>query len=164
MKRITLCICMCSPSTSCRFSASLIQNIDKFGAEKYFIVHRTANAIQLFAPIKMKFFGSLLFQSKSQWRRISQGLLDKYSHPFICISLKWILSSGGKPVYTVKILIWDLKSTQITHKNLLLLLHETHNPLHLHVFSFYFLSFFCQPYPKHRQIWSRKIFYSPSNS
>ena len=107
MKRITLCICMCSPSTSCRFSASLIQNIDKFGAEKYFIVHRKANAIQLFAPIKMIFFGSLLFQSKSQWRRISQGLLDKYSHPFICISLKWILSSGGKPVYTVKILISD---------------------------------------------------------
>ena len=91
MKRITLCICVCS-SCSCRFSASLIQNIGEFGAEKYFINHRTANAIQLFVP-------------KGEVAGIPQGLLDKYSHLFICISLKWTLSSGQKLVYTVKILI-----------------------------------------------------------
>ena len=50
--------------------------------------HRTANTIQLFIPIKRKFFGPILFQIKSQWRGIPQGLLDKYRHLFICISLK----------------------------------------------------------------------------
>ena len=73
--------------------------------KKYFKDHQTANAIQLFVPAKRKFLGSLLFQSKSQWRGILQGLLDKYSHLFICISLKWALSSGQKPVCTVKILV-----------------------------------------------------------
>ena len=105
MKRITLCICVCSSSPSSRFSASFIRNIAEFGAKKYFIDHRTANAIQLFVPIKRKFFGSLLFQNKSQRRGILQGLLNKYSRLFICISLKWTLSSGQKPVYTVKILV-----------------------------------------------------------
>ena len=32
-------------------------------------------------------------------------LLDKFCHVFICIPLKQTLSSGQKPVYTVKILI-----------------------------------------------------------
>ena len=103
MKHIMLCICVCS-SPSC-FSANLIQNIGKFRAKKNFIDHQTANAIELFVPIKRKFFGSLLFQNKLQRRGIPQGLLDKYSHLFICISLKWTLSSGQKLVYTVKILI-----------------------------------------------------------
>ena len=98
-----LCICVCS-LPSC-FSASLIQNIGKFRAKKNFIDYQTANAIELFVPIKRKFFGSLLFQNKLQRRGIPQGLLDKYSHLFICISLKWTLSSGQKLVYTVKILI-----------------------------------------------------------
>ena len=35
----------------------------------------------------------------------SPGATDKYSLLFICISLKWILSSGQKPVYTVRMLI-----------------------------------------------------------
>ena len=73
-------------------------NIGKFGAKKYFIEHRTANAIQLFVPTKRKSFGSLLFQNNSQRRGIPQGLLDKYSHLCICISLKWTLSSGQKPL------------------------------------------------------------------
>ena len=73
--------------------------------KKYLIDHRTAIAIQLFVPIKTKFFGSLLFPNKSQRRGIPQALLDKYRHLFIWISLKWILSSGQKPVYTVKILL-----------------------------------------------------------
>ena len=30
---------------------------------------------------------------------------DKYNHVFVCLSLKYTLSSGQKPVYTVKILI-----------------------------------------------------------
>ena len=67
--------------------------------------HRTANAIQLLVPIKRKFFGSLLFQNKLQRRGIPQGLLDKWSHLFIWISLKWTLSSGQKPECIVKILI-----------------------------------------------------------
>ena len=67
--------------------------------------HRTANAIKLLVPIKRKFFGSLLFQNKLQRRGIPQGLLDKWSHLFIWISLKWTLSSGQKPECIVKILI-----------------------------------------------------------
>ena len=96
-----LCICVCS-SGFC-FSANLIQNIDKFGTKKYFIDHWTYNAIQLFVPIKKRFFGSLLFQNKLQQRGILHGWLDKYSYLLICISLKWTLSSGLKPVYSVKI-------------------------------------------------------------
>ena len=97
LKRITLSICVCS-SPSCRFFATLALNLGKFGAKKYFIEHRTANAIQLFVPTKRKSFGSLLFQNNSQRRGIPQGLLDKYSHLCICISLKWTLSSGQKPL------------------------------------------------------------------
>ena len=77
-----------SPS---RFSASPIQNIGIIGAKKYFIDHRTANAIQLFVPVKWKIFRSLPFQNKLQQRRMLQGLLDKYRH---LTSLKWTLSSG----------------------------------------------------------------------
>ena len=46
------------------------------------------------------------------------------------------------------------QARQITHDNILLLLHETHNALHLCVF-FSFL-FFCQPYLKYWQIPSKK--------
>ena len=101
-----LCSCLCSssPFSSSHFSASLIQNIREFRAKKY-IDHRTANTNQLFVPMNQKFFGSILFQNKPQQRGIRQGLLDKYSHLFICISLKQTLSSGQKSVYTVKILI-----------------------------------------------------------
>ena len=104
VKRITLCICGCSSSPSSRFSANDIWNIGKFGAKKYFIDHQTANAIQLFVPTKRTFFGSL-FQNKLQQRGIPQKLLDKYSHLFICTSLRWTLNGGQKPVYTVKIVI-----------------------------------------------------------
>ena len=58
----------------------------EFGAKKCYIDHWTANAIQLFVPIKRKFFESILFQKKLQRRGIPQGLRDKYSHLFICIS------------------------------------------------------------------------------
>ena len=86
MKCITLCIGICcSPSSN--YFASLIQNIPEFEAKKYFIDHQTANAIQLFVPIKRTFFGSLLFQNKLQQRGIPQKLLEKYSHLFICTSL-----------------------------------------------------------------------------
>ena len=63
--------------------------MDKFPAKRYFIDDQTANAIQLFVPIKTKFFGPLLFQN---------NLL-------ICVSLKLTLSSGQKPIQTVKILV-----------------------------------------------------------
>ena len=103
IKCITLCIGMCCSHSN--FFASLIQNIPEFEAKKYFIDHQTANAIQLFVPTKRTFFGSLLFQNKLQQRGIPQKLLDKYSHLFICTSLRWTLSGGQKPVYTVKIVI-----------------------------------------------------------
>ena len=100
MKHIILWICVFfSPSS--HFSAS--QNIDELQKTKYFIDHQTANAIQLFVPIRRKFFVSLLFQIKSQQRGILLGLLDKYSHLFIYILLKWTLSSG-QPFYPVEIL------------------------------------------------------------
>ena len=50
--------------------------------------------IQLFIPIKRIFFGSILFQKKSQRRGIPQRLLDTYSDMLICISFKLTLSSG----------------------------------------------------------------------
>ena len=82
-----------------------MQNNDEFGAKNYFIDHQTVYAIQLFVPRKRKFLRSILFQKKSQGREIPQTLLDKYSHLFICISLKQTLSSGQKPTYTIKILM-----------------------------------------------------------
>ena len=89
MKCIMLCIGVCSSSPSSHFSASLIQNISKFPAKRYFVDHQTANAIQLFVPIKTKFFRPLFFQNNL----------------FICVSLKLTLSSDQKPVYPVKILV-----------------------------------------------------------
>ena len=89
MKHIMLCSCVCSSFPSC-LSTSLIQS------KIYFIDHQTANAIQLFVPIKRKFFGSLLFQNKLQRRGIPHRLLDKYSHLFICIQpLKFTLAVGN---------------------------------------------------------------------
>ena len=61
VKRITLCICVCSSSFSSHFSASLIWNIGEFGAKIFY--HRRANAVQLFVPIKRIFFGSIFFQN-----------------------------------------------------------------------------------------------------
>ena len=69
VKRITHCNCLCSSSPSSRFSASLIWNIREFGATNYFTDHWTANTIQSFVPIKITFFGCILFQNK--WRRNS---------------------------------------------------------------------------------------------
>ena len=107
VKRITLCNCLCSsPSSSrSRFSASLIRNIREFWTKNYFTDHWAANTIQLFVLIERKLFWSILFQTKSQQRVILYSLyrlLDKYSHLFICISLKETLNSGQKPVYTFK--------------------------------------------------------------
>ena len=104
VKRITLWNCLCSSPFS-HFSANLIPNIKEFGAKKDFTDHQTAITIPFFISIKRKFFGSILFLNKSQRRGIPQRLLDKYSHLFICKSLKQTLRSGQKPVYTVKILI-----------------------------------------------------------
>ena len=47
LKRIRLCNCLCSISSS-RFSASLILNIRKFGAKEYFTDYRTAITIHGF--------------------------------------------------------------------------------------------------------------------
>ena len=68
VKHTTLCNCLCSSSSppSSRFFASLIVDIEEFRAKKYFTDHQTANTTQLFAPIKKNFFGSILFQNKSQ--------------------------------------------------------------------------------------------------
>ena len=76
-------------------------------SKKHFIDHRTAYSIQLFVPIKQKFFGSHFFQNKSQRRETPQALLDKSSHMFISTSLKQTLSSGKKTVYTIKTLILE---------------------------------------------------------
>ena len=46
VKRITLCNCLCSSSSSC-FSASLIWNTGEFGAKNYFTDHQTANTMVL---------------------------------------------------------------------------------------------------------------------
>ena len=49
-------------------------------------------------------------------------------------------------------------SSQITHNNILLLLHEEHNALHLCVFFSFFL-FFCQSYPKYWKMPSKKKYF-----
>ena len=102
VKRKTFCNCLCSSSSN---STGLIRNIGKFGAKSYFTDYRKANTIQPFVPIKEIFFGSILFQNKTYRRRMAQRLLDKYSHLFICISLKQTSSSGQKPLYIDKTLI-----------------------------------------------------------
>ena len=58
--RKTIINCLCS--SSCH-SASFIRNIREFGVKIYFTKHQTA---QLFVSTKRKFFGSILFQNKSQ--------------------------------------------------------------------------------------------------
>ena len=92
MKCITLCICLCSSLS--RFSASLIQNIGEFGAKNNFIDHWIANAIQLLVPIKKEIFRVSSFSEQVAGKGNSQGLLDRWSHLFICTSSKWTLSSG----------------------------------------------------------------------
>ena len=68
VKRMTLGNGLCFSSS--RFSTSLIRNNGEFGAKDHFTDHRTANTIQLFVPIKKEILGGILFQSKSQLRRI----------------------------------------------------------------------------------------------
>ena len=49
VKRITLCNCLCSCSSSpSRFSANAIRNIGEFGAKSYFTDHRRANTTDSF--------------------------------------------------------------------------------------------------------------------
>ena len=48
VKRITLCNCLCSSSSS-RFSVSLIRNIEEFGAKNYFTDHQKADTIHDFS-------------------------------------------------------------------------------------------------------------------
>ena len=54
----------------------------------------------LFLLLRLFFFRTN--HSKGEFPR---GLPDKHSHLFICISLKWTLSSGQKAAYNVKILV-----------------------------------------------------------
>ena len=105
MKYKTLCNCLCFCCCCCCDSASLIWNIRESGAKTFFTGHGTANTIELFVSIKTGFCWSILFQNKSQRRGISWRLLDKYSHLFICMSLKYTLNSEQKLVYTVKIIL-----------------------------------------------------------
>ena len=100
VKRITLCICLCSSSFSSHFLPALFE-ISANSEQKIFY-HRIANAVQLFVPIKRISFESLFFSEQLQRRRILQELLDKYSDLFICVSWKVTLYSNQKPVYTVK--------------------------------------------------------------
>ena len=59
VKRITLCICLCSSSFSSHFLPALFE-ISANSEQKIFY-HRIANAVQLFVPIKRISFGSLFF-------------------------------------------------------------------------------------------------------
>ena len=100
VKRKILCNCLSSPSSSCD-SASLIRNIWEFG--KKIILQTIEQLIHFsFFPINWKFFEFILFQNKSQRRGIPQILLDKYSHLFICTSLKQTSRTRQKPVYIVQ--------------------------------------------------------------
>ena len=89
MHNALLLPCSSSPhSPSSHLSSSLNQNIREFRVKKCYIDHQIANTNQLFVLKNQKFFGTILFQNKPQQRGIRQGLPDKYSHLFICISLK----------------------------------------------------------------------------
>ena len=81
-------------------SANFCPNIRQLRVKKYFTDHQIANTVQLFVAIKRKLFRSNLLLNKSQRREIPWSLLDKCSHQFICISLKYTLCSGQKPVYS----------------------------------------------------------------
>ena len=92
---------MCFSSPSSHFSACLIRNIGEFRAKKYFKDLRAADAVQLFVPIKMKFFGSLLFKTSRSEGEFPMGYLINAS-PICLHALKYTLSSEQKLVYTVK--------------------------------------------------------------
>ena len=91
------------------FSASLIQSIGEFGAKN--ILQTIEQLIQFsYLLQKRSFYGSLLFQNKSQRREIPQVLRNKYSHLLICISLKLTLVVNKSLSFkvcqnTIKILI-----------------------------------------------------------
>ena len=105
-RNLFVILCLCVMLLSCYVYLFMLWNLfvmehcsickQLLLTKKLFIDHQTANAIQLFVPIKRKFFGSLLFQNKLQRRGIPHRLLDKYSHLFICIQpLKFTLAVGN---------------------------------------------------------------------
>ena len=75
-RTLGLGVSLCSSySSSSHFSASLIRNIEEFGAKNYFTNYQAANTIQLFVPIKRNFFGSVLFQNNLRRRESPTGYL-----------------------------------------------------------------------------------------
>ena len=80
------------------------QPIGVFGVKKYFADHRTANTIQLFVSKKGHFLGLFFYRASRSEEEFQRGYFNKYSHLFICRSLKQT-SSGRKPVYTINIFI-----------------------------------------------------------
>ena len=82
------------------FFTSLIQNIREFGAKNFFKDQRMQFT---YCPYKKEVFRVTSFSERVAAKGNSQKLLDKHNHLFICASLKSILSSWQKPVYTVKI-------------------------------------------------------------
>ena len=105
VKRIWLYNCLCSsPSSSrsrSRFSASLIRNIRKFRSKKLFYRPLNSQYNSVVCSCRKETFLVYCF-SEQVARLIPYRLLHKYSHLFICMSIKETLSSGQKPVYTLK--------------------------------------------------------------
>ena len=57
----------------------------KIWSKKYFIDQQIANSIQLFIPIKRKFFGSLLFKTRRSEEEFPKGYLQKLLWTSFCI-------------------------------------------------------------------------------
>ena len=74
----------------CYLFSSLVKTFPEYRGircKKYFTDHRLATTIQLVVDIRGDFSGLFFFLKKSQQKGIPQGLVDKYSHLSICISL-----------------------------------------------------------------------------
>ena len=77
------------------FSLPLLQNNGESKQKSYLTDLWTADRIQLFIAIKWNLSDLIFF---FEWRGVTQRLIDKCSHLFICISLSYTLSNGQKPV------------------------------------------------------------------
>ena len=99
VKRITLCNCLCSSSSpSSHFSASLLRNIEEFGAKKYFTDHRTTSTIHVFKDLVpvLKILGC--YYDTQKFEQLS---IPRDTRRLQCVHVNNPLQAVFKCIYTV---------------------------------------------------------------
>ena len=107
VKRITLCNCLCSSSSSSScFSASLIRNIGEFGAKNYFTDHRTANTMHGFIDSFLVLKIHDCYQDSQKFEQLSIQVSDTRRLGDLATAVQCVhgnnsLQTVSKRVYTV---------------------------------------------------------------